>query len=63
VNDRTDHNLEAPAAWLLGPTDLGADRADDALLNVLAAGGEPNPTDPVGARLAAWMREVQDGAR
>jgi hypothetical protein len=61
VEDRTDHNPDSPAAWLLGPADLAAIRADNALLGYLATGGEPDPTDPVGALLAAWLREVANG--
>ncbi len=35
----------APSAWCLGPADLAAIRADDALLDRLAAGELPDPAD------------------
>ena len=47
--------------WILGPVDLAAVRADEQLLERLAAGGEPDPDDVLGAHLAAWLREVKDG--
>ena len=48
-------------AWLLGPADLVAIQADDELLDLLGAGEPIDETDPRGARLAAWLREVEDG--
>lgn len=47
--------------WFLGPDDLAAIRDDEQLLDALAAGGFPDPDDPLAAHLAAWWREVQDG--
>lgn len=49
------------ASWLLGPTDLSAIAADDELLDALAAGEVPDPFDPLGRLLAAFLREVEDG--
>ena len=49
-------------AWLLTPADLAALRAAGELLDRLAAGELPNESDPAGAHLAAWLREVADGA-
>jgi hypothetical protein len=64
VNEPTDCTTEQPPApWLLAPADLAAIRADTAMLDWLAAGGEPGPSDPdpVAAQLAVWLRDVEDG--
>jgi hypothetical protein len=52
---------EPRPSWLLGPADLSAIAADDALLGALARGEAPDPTDRLGWVLAAFVREVQDG--
>ena len=49
---------ESPAPWLLGPADLDALRADDALISRLAFGEKPDPADPVAVHLPAWLAEV-----
>jgi hypothetical protein len=59
-------NTPAPSdephpAWLLTPTDLAAISADPALLHRLAAGEQPDESNPVGGLLAAWLREVANG--
>jgi hypothetical protein len=54
--------LSTPA-WLLGPAELAAINADDALINRLGAGEQPgeNDPDPVAAALGAFVAEVEDG--
>jgi hypothetical protein len=54
-----------PAPWLLGPTDLSAINHDDALIDRLARGERPDPTDrdPTAALLATWLGVVAGGAR
>jgi hypothetical protein len=46
--------------WLIGPAELAAIAADDALLDALAAGEVPDDAGPLGRRLAAWLREIED---
>jgi hypothetical protein len=47
-------------AWLLGPADIRAVLADDALRARLARGEQPSEddSDPVAAGLARWLLEV-----
>jgi hypothetical protein len=52
---------EPLAPWLLGHADLTAIREDDALLDALAAGREPDELGELGALLAAWLDEVPGG--
>jgi hypothetical protein len=63
VQDRTDHAFQPtdPVPWLLGPADLAAIRADDALIDRLARGELPDATDPdpIAASLSAWLHEVE----
>ena len=51
------------SAWLLGPADLAAIHADDALIDRLGDGEQPdeNDLDPVAAALAAWLVQVAGG--
>ena len=44
--------------WLLGPDELDAIRADERLIAALAAGEAPDPSDPLGELLVAWLAEV-----
>lgn len=62
MEDRTDKITDTGGAWLLGPADLDAIGADTALLDRLAAGTHPDEDTPTGARLAGWLREVENGA-
>jgi hypothetical protein len=54
-----------PAPWLLGPAEIAAIRADNALINRLAGGERPDShdpdPDPVASALAAWLHEVEIG--
>ena len=50
----------ANPAWLLTPGQLRAIHADDHLLEQLARGEAPDPTDRLGWVLLAWLREVED---
>jgi hypothetical protein len=61
VEDRTHKITEHPAPWCLGPADLAAVRADDGLLDALAGGDVPDPSDPLGRTNATFVREVVDG--
>jgi hypothetical protein len=56
-------SLDPPSTWLLGPVELAAIRADDRLIDLLAAGERPNlnDSDPAVRLLAAWLVEVVDG--
>ena len=47
--------------WLLGPAELAAIGADDELRARLAAGEPVDESDPLGAQVAAWLREVGGG--
>ncbi len=51
------------SAWLLGPDQLRAIHAHDALRDRLGAGERPaeDDPDPVAAALGAWLREVANG--
>src|SRR4051794_29295805 len=53
----------SPSAWLLGPAELAAIRADAGLRDRLARGEQPSEDDPDPAArlLGAWLREVEDG--
>ena len=50
-------------AWLLGPRDIQAIRADDALRDRLARGQRPDEDDPdpTARVLSAWLAEVANG--
>jgi hypothetical protein len=52
-----------PAPWLLGPAEISAIRADDALIDRLARGELPDPSDPdpIAASLAAWLGSITAG--
>jgi hypothetical protein len=51
----------SPRAWLLGPSELDAIRRDDALLDALARGDVPDPSNPLGRLIAAFVAEIEDG--
>lgn len=59
--DRIETITDHPATWLLGPADFAAIHADAGLLRRLAAHQCPDDTEPVGARLAAFLGEVEGG--
>jgi hypothetical protein len=52
---------QPPAPWLLAGADLAAILDDHRLLDALARGEAPDPTDRLGWVLAAFVREIQDG--
>ena len=54
-----------PAPWLLGPDDLSAINHEDALIDRLARGERPDPTDrdPTAALLATCLGVVAGDAR
>lgn len=46
--------------WYVGPDVLDAVRADDRLLDALARGETPAPTDPLARMFVAWLRGLDD---
>jgi hypothetical protein len=56
--------MDHPAgAWLVGPAQITAIRADDELIDRHAHGERPDlhDADPAAAALAAWLHEVAIG--